>query len=281
MPTLGATLCGRNDNYGEHLLERVTYSLNSLVTQCDQVFFTDWNTEKGKPTIIEAIEKDLIHNGNLYWTIVDEDLARELTPNDPEAQAVVEVIARNVGIRRLTTDYIVSTNPDIVSPFKEHFPKFFDERTMTTCGKRNIPRLNMLDMGINTRPDIYMERLTHLESQYGQQPVVSILPGDIYSLVSGCGDWQVAHRDLWYDIRGFEERLYKRGCADTNVQRKAAYWGYNIKVDWTVPVWHINHGGGMGGKGGMNDPYLSVWMTETTNKDSWGLADLDLKVERL
>jgi hypothetical protein len=281
MATFGAFLCGRNDNYGEHLLERVTYSLNSLITQLDQVFFTDWNTEKGKPTVIEAIEKDLIHNGNLYWTVVDEDLAKELTPNDPEAQAVVEVLARNIGLRRLSTDYLISTNPDIVSPYRRYLDRFADERTMFTCGKRNIPRENMIVLGSVTEPEVYMAELEKLEGQYGQQPVVSIMPGDVYSLVSGCGDWQVAHKNLWYDIRGFEERLYKRGCADTNVQRKAAYWSYNIKVDWKVPVWHINHGGGMGGRGGYNDPYLATFMCGSENTETWGFSDLDLKVECL
>lgn len=279
--SIGAILCGRNDNYGEHLNERATYSLNALTSQLDEVFFVDWNTEKGKPSLIEAIYNDLNKNGNLKWVQVDSELATEWTPKDPEAQAVVEVLARNIAIRRISTDYIVSTNPDIVPPFSKYYDRFFRLDTMFTLGKRNIPREIMITLGNMTDPITYMKKLEELEGQYGQQPVVSILPGDKYSLVSGCGDWQVAHKNLWYDIRGFEERLYKRGCADTNVQRKASYWGYNIQVAWEIPAWHIGHGGGMGGKGGYNDPYLSTFMCETTNTENWGYANYPLKVETL
>ena len=152
---------------------------------------------------------------------------------------------------------------------------------MFTAGKRNIQLDLMSKLGPSTRPDLYMPLLKGLESKYGQQPEVQILPGDKYSLVSGCGDFQIAHKDLWFTIRGFEERLYKRGCADTNVQRKAVVFGYNIEVDWSIPVWHIEHGGGMGGRGGKNDPFLAVFMEETLNKEDWGFSNYPLEVNTL
>lgn len=279
--TVGCLIVGRNDNYGENLHARATYSINSFLTEMDQVVYVDWNTENGKPSLIDEIKDDLLKTGKLFYTVVSPELAYELTPKDPDAQAVCEVLARNIGLRKLETDYKISTNLDIVCPKRALIDKLCVHDTMITAGKRNMPFEIMITLGDKHNPDEYRENLYALNNSYGQQPVVKIMAGDEYSLVSGCGDWQMAHKDLWNTIRGFEERLYKRMCADTNVQRKAHIFGYKIKVDWSLPVWHINHGGGSGGKGGANDPYLATFMCETTNPDTWGFNNVNLEWKSL
>ena len=276
MSSYGAVLVGRNDNYGENLCERTTYSINSMISELDSVIYIDWNTEDGKPSLIEEISDDLINSGKFIWTKISSELAKELIPDDPEVQAVCEVLARNIGIRKLNTDFIISTNIDIVCPDRNLIEVENNSLKMYTAGKRNIPMEVMRTLGDRQFPKIYKNNLKELESKYGQQPVVSVCDGDIFSLVSGCGDWQLAHKDIWYSIKGFEERLYKRMRADTNIHRKAYIFGYEIGVDWKLPVWHINHGGGSGGWGGENDIQLSVFMEETTNKDTWGFSDLQL-----
>jgi hypothetical protein len=270
----GAVVVGRNDNYGENLCERATYSLNSMISELDSVIYVDWNTEIGKKSLIEEIKDDLIHSGKLIWTKISPDLVGHLTPIDSELQSVCEVLARNIGIRALTTDFIVSTNIDIVCPDRNLIEKQNNQTKLYTAGKRNIPMEIFRTLGDRYNPAEYKSKLKELENSYGQQPVVSICDGDVYSLVSGCGDWQLAHKNIWYTIRGFEERLYKRMRADTNLHRKASIFGFDIGVDWELPVWHINHGGGSGGAGGENDINLSVFMNETTNLETWGFSNL-------
>ena len=46
--TVSAIICGRNDNYGGHLIERATYSIYSMLDTFDEVIYVDWNTESGK-----------------------------------------------------------------------------------------------------------------------------------------------------------------------------------------------------------------------------------------
>ena len=277
MSTVGAVIVGRNDNYGENLCERSTYSLNSMLSELDEVIYVDWNTESNKPSLIEEIEGDLPRTAKLKWTRIRPELAKVLSPLDKDVQIVCEVLARNIGIRRLSTDFIVSTNIDIVCPDRNLIEKDNDRLTLYTAGKRNMPMEIMRTLGGRKDVAEFKRNLENLKPQYGQQPVVSVCDGDIFSLVSGCGDWQFAHRNVWYTIRGFEERLYKRMRADTNLHRKAHIFGFNIQVDWELPVWHINHGGGSGGGGGENDIFLSVFMNETTNPDTWGFSNLNFE----
>ena len=53
--TVSAIICGRNDNYGGHLIERATYSINSMLDTFDEVIYVDWNTESGKKILTDEL----------------------------------------------------------------------------------------------------------------------------------------------------------------------------------------------------------------------------------
>lgn len=273
MPSYGAVIVSRNDDYGFNLLERATYCLNSMISELDQVVYIDWATDMDKPDLVTAIQKDLITRGNLFYTRITPDVVKEIVPPDPDVQKVCEVFSRNIGIRKLQTDFKVSTNIDIICPERHLIELENNEATFYTAGKRNMPIETLRQIGRRKEIDVVRKELYRIQGNYNQQPRVKILDGDDFSLVSGCGDWQLAHKVAWDGIKGFEERLYRRMCADTNIHRKASIFGYAITVDWNLPVWHIDHGGGAGGGGGANDPFLAVYMLETTNTETWGSTD--------
>jgi hypothetical protein len=284
MPSYGAVICARNDNYGYFLTERAVYCLGSMLAYLDEVIYIDWNTKNNKPTLIEEIVDYLPADSDkskLKWIKITPEQVSKWTNNDPDVPAVCDVLARNIGLRRLKSDFLISTNIDIVCPQRFHIEKFTDPNTFYTAGKRSISMFDLFTIGQPHQRFEYITGLERVENNYGQQPVVQVCPEDNCSLVSGCGDWQVAHRDVWNTIRGFEERLNKRGYADSNVQRKAQIYGYKAIVEWSVPVWHIGHTGGMSGGGAMNDMNLAIFMNETTNPDTWGFSDVDLKIHSL
>ncbi len=281
MITYGASIIGRNDNYGNYLTERATYCLNSMLMTLDEIIYVDWNTDVDKPTLLEEIKDDLIDKKKIKWIRVYPDQAKEWTWNDPIAQAVCETQSRNIGLRRLSTDFLISSNIDIVCPPREFVERFTDTNTFWTTGMRSVSLFKLRELGDRKLPANYTMVLRQLESSYPQQPPISIHHNDRFSLVSNCGDFQIAHRDVWYDIKGFEERMVGRGYADSNVQQKASMRGHNISVAWDVPVWHIGHEGGMGGSGGMNDINLAFTMPETTNPDTWGHIDSGLEIHEL
>jgi len=281
MTTYGASIISRNDNYGNLLLERATYCLNSMAEVLDEIVYVDWNTDNDKPTMIEEIKDDLVHKEKIRWVRVTQEQAREWTWNDPQAQAVCETQARNVGLRRLSTDFLISANIDIIPPQRKHLERVINTSTFFTTGMRSISLYDLRPLGDRTRPDIYITALEQLESRYSQQPPTSVHWNDRFSLVSNCGDFQIAHKDIWYAMRGFEERFTGRAYMDSNVQMKATLVGYNIAVDWSLPIWHIGHDAGFGGSGKINNIDEAFTMKETTNPETWGHIDAGLEIHEL
>ncbi len=279
MSNFGAVVIARNDDYGGNLTERAGYCLNSLVETFDEIIYVDWNTPDDKVSLIEEAKDFVKKSPKIKWIRVTSEQASEWTGHDPAAQSVCEVMARNVGLRRLTSEFLVSTNIDVICPSRVALDRQIQpDSGFITTAKRSISLYILRELGTPSDILSVREKLESLEPHYTQQPPIAIRGDDRYSLVSSPGDFQIAHRDVWYTIRGFEERLYKRGYTDTNIQQKAAKAGIKIGVDRSLPVWHIGHEGGWGGTGGVNDMGLSLSMDGTTNLETWGFSDIELEV---
>ena len=114
-----------------------------------------------------------------------------------------------------------------------------------------------------------------------------VTPNDHYSLINCCGDFQLAHRDLWNDIKGFEEKMLYACFQDTNVQKKAILKGYNLEAIYDLPLYHMSHKG-MGNDGSSpskqtyNDAWEWIeWFEESKNPNNWGFSDIDIEYETL
>jgi hypothetical protein len=255
------------------------YAINSALRTFDEIVYVDWASE-GR-SLVEEIKNDLIDKSRFKFVNISTKQASAWTKQYSNPQKCVEVLGRNIGLRRLSTNYLASTNPDIIQPHRSHLERYVSKNIFNTAGKRTISLFEIRKLG-NIADDI-SAKLVSMESTYGQQPTVGVCEGDIWSLVSGCGDFQIAHRDIWYAIKGFEETLVGRGFADSNVQKKAWMAGFKIDIDWNIPVWHIGHEGGMGGSGDMNNPEVALRnFTQSTNSETWGFSnDRSLKLKTL
>jgi hypothetical protein len=134
---ISAIIVSRNDNYGGHLNERAIYAINSALSAYDEVIYVDWNSETH--SLLYDIKDNLQLKGNLKHFVIPPEVASILTNNDPQAQKCCEVLARNIGIRRATGDYIISTNIDIIHPKREDVEKVIndsDGNTMITLSRR-------------------------------------------------------------------------------------------------------------------------------------------------
>lgn len=273
MSTKSAVIVSRNDNYGGNLKERAATCLNSMCRIFDEVIYVDWNSPEH--SLIEEIRPQLVNLGKLKHIVVTPQQARELVP-DPEAQDCCEVMGRNIGIRRAHGEYIVSTNIDII-------PMTLDVSRVTeyqflVAARRDVPDWY----------DIYQEKgqdgLIHLlategQVQYPRKPDAT----DSQSIVVCCGDFQLAHRSVWEEIRGFEETMVRRAFADTNVIIKARGAGFNIgKLDYDC--FHLDHYDSsyieMHVRKPLNDKEKYVnGFTRTTNHQDWGAADINFQYE--
>ena len=288
---LSATIVSRNDNYGGNLIERSTYCFNSMIDTFDEVFYVDWNSETR--SLVEEVKQNVTFKGNFHHFVVDPDYARFLTNYNVNAQKCCEVLGRNIGLRRATGDWIVSTNIDIIAPRRDELESTIsklDNRTFYTISRRSADLANIIKFH-NSDKCVYSEwkslrdyLISTSEERHFPEKTTA---GDDYSLVNCCGDFQMATWDVWNDIRGMESDLIFPLYADTNVQKKAVKHGFGLKAIYNPALFHIDHGKGGGGfltgvNKFTNDAHRAVTMQDRTLNDmSWGFPDLEFQYELL
>jgi hypothetical protein len=289
---LTAVIISRNDNYGGHLNERATYAINSAIETYDEVIYVDWNSETH--SMLYDIEQNLQYKGNLKHIVIPPDIASALTMYDSDAQKCCEVLARNIGIRRATGDYIVSTNIDIIQPKREDIIKLIEEKGykdfFTTVSRREVEwdYIKNFQGGEYNFSNWSAFREDAYKTSVPRDKLEKTTPGDEYSIINCCGDFQLAPLNVWHSIKGFEEELIYPLYADTNVQKKAKQKGYTLTGQFSPPLFHINHGSKGWGGGGYADGVnkkandivkaLSI-QQETTNKDTWGFSNIEIEYE--
>ncbi len=281
--TLGAVVISRNDNYGGDLARKFTYTLSALLANFDQVYYVDWNSPT--QSLFEEVRLEIPSTGKLHVITITPEMVPLLTENDPDVQFCVEVLARNIGARRLNTDYIISTNSDVMVVSRENIIKNISGAdTFDVIARTDIPFSTVTGLPYGSQ-QLFDYMLAHRALwQFNQHQSGSPLgPQDRWSLISCCGDFQLAHRDIWHNIRGFEENLVYRGYADSNIQRKADFAGYKLNLVRDTLAFHFTHYPDSGSTGGnsarWNTPAAIYDYNGTTNNENWGFADYDFKVE--
>jgi hypothetical protein len=278
--TISAIICGRNDNYGGHLNERATYALNSLLETFDEVVYVDWNTDEGKKILTDEIEiKD---RTKLKVITINPERVKELT-NGEKIQPMCEVLSRNIGIQRATGDIIVSTNIDIIAPPRNQLDLVtsnLKKMEMITVSRKGI---ELVDMDKNFKNNEFTnERVSlifgvdsiqnKLMSPYLEmtKELIEKFPlkahHTLASIICGCGDFQIACKETWHKIRGFEESMKKRQYSDTTVQYKLIMENGTVRASNFPPIYHLEH------ERDNNANILnSIEMSKsTTNTDTWG-----------
>ena len=285
---ISAVIVSRNDNYGGNLVERATYCINSAINTYDEVFYIDWNSPK--KSLLYELKDNIKFKGNLHHYVINPEMASLLTNYDTNAQVCCETLARNIGIRRATGDWTVSTNIDVIQPIREELESLIntsDENTFYTISRRpielsDIKKFHNGDCKYEDWESLRRYLVENSEERHYEEKVND---GDDYSLINCCGDFQIAPKGIWQDICGFEEDLIYVLYSDTNVQKKAVMHGFNLKAIYTPALFHINHGRGGGGfldgiNRVTNNPQRAIIeQQKTRNLDSWGCIGIDFEYE--
>jgi hypothetical protein len=285
---ISAVIVSRNDNYGGHLNERATYCFNSAINTYDEVIYVDWNSSTH--SLLYDIKDNIQFKGNFKHIVISSEIASILTNHDPYAQKCCEVLARNIGLRRATGDWLISTNIDIIHPKRDELEKILnqiDQNSFYTISRRHtdwtqIKEFHNGEIKFNEWETLREYLISNSEERHFEETTVS---GDNYSIINCCGDFQIAPRHIWESIRGMEEDLIYSLYADTNIQKKAVMHGFGLKALYTPALFHIEHGRGGGGfldgiNKKTNDPYRSITAQEKTlNSDTWGFSETDIEYE--
>ena len=285
---ISAVIVSRNDNYGGHLNERATYCLNSAIDTYDEVIYIDWNS----PTysLLYDIKDNIKFKGNFKHFVITPEIASLLTNNDPNAQKCCEVLARNIGLRRATGDYLVSTNIDIIHPKRNELENIINNMskdTFYTISRRHtdwtqIKEFYNGEIKFDEWEKLREYLIVNSEERHFDEATVN---GDDYSIINCCGDYQIAPKHVWEEIKGMEEDLIYSLYADTNVQKKSVMHGFELKALYNPALFHIEHGKGGGGfldgiNKLVNDPYRAIINQEKTlNTESWGFGNTDIEFE--
>jgi hypothetical protein len=268
-------LTSRNDNYGGNLHKRTTMVLTSLIEHHDEVIFVDWKTKNGEG-VISNIKHNLPQTGKLKYIQVPKEFLKEKYPHIAD-YTIIESIGRNIGLRRASHDYIISTNIDIVTtPLDD---SILNENTFYTVSRRDVDE--SFHLSFSDYKSLYNSLWENRDGYRAKERFET--DNDKWSLINCCGDYQIGHKNVWNQMKGFEESVLF-GCGiDTNVMKKASFYS-NIKV-LDHYVFHLNHG-----KGGDRDEDESVPpmsdqkeiirdFTQTTNLENWGMYNEDLPIE--
>ncbi len=141
---LSAVVLNRNDDYKEP--KRAAFCVNSLLDAFDEVIYVDYNSPDDKGSSLYNFMDDIPKTGKLKHIVIPPYLHYFATNilAGANVQACTEVIGKNIGIRRATGDWIVSTNIDIIGPEKNIFKEL-----ILTLDKNNFYIISRRDVSLD------------------------------------------------------------------------------------------------------------------------------------
>jgi len=281
----------RNDGYKEK--ERFAIHLITLLETFDEVNYVDWNspTHSFLYDVLDLIPK----TGRLKHFVIPPSIHQLYADQIPEIPKCFGSVAFNLALRRTDADWIVATTTDNIPPTKEELNSFInqsDGKTFYTFSRRDIDYIEALSNKDSLNK--YREHLSQTtEPRYFPARVT---PNDDYSLINCCGDFQLAPKEVWLNIKGFEENMFYNCFIDTNIQKKAVLGGYDLKAVFEVPMYHMSHKNHLPQGGDVNNlhqvaetktpKYNDPWdwvenFTTSQNSDDWGLGNIEIEFETI
>ncbi len=248
-------MVGRSDLYGRDFSRRLAATLEwNLGATGGEAICVEWNppaaAKLDAPGLVERFP-------TLRVYIVSPERHRRLSTN-PRIPAM-EYFAKNVGIRRATTPWIAVINADVVlgPDLIRHLPLVRNPRTVYGGNAATISWDG--------------ERVTAALLADPARRRASSLADP--SLLGYCGNFLLAHRDVWLRARGYDEKMTGRrvGCDDHTLLQMQTF-GIRTRVLGTR--YEFDHLESW--KHGRQPHHGEVWNVRDgvpyANPDNWGLG---------
>ena len=222
---------GRNDNYGFNLVKRTAQGFNSLaevLTEEDEILFTDYNTPDHLPTLPEAIWDTLTDKAAKLVKVIRISSALHEQIKGDSPLPILENVARNAAIIRSNpqSHWILATNPDVLLVLDSRWrtlrdlletlpdsfyemPRFDIPESVWSALRRDEPQANstVLKNWLISNKAAVAETVT----DWRFQP---------YLLFDAPGDFQLAPRSYFFKLRGFDESMNKYLHSDSNLAKR-------------------------------------------------------------
>lgn len=263
-PELSFIAVSRNDNHGGDMTKRMNMFVNMLSRQCDQygleaeLILVEWNPPEERQSL--AKELDWPRGKNLEIRIVT--VSRELHNKFKYAKSLplYQMIGKNVGIRRARGKYFLLTNVDIL--FSDELIQWLAAGKMKAGYNYHIDRFDV-DMPLpdvkNTSPQDLVDQckrnLLRRNTRNGSQNLKNGKWANVFAdrgsnkrerlHTNACGDFALAHRDHWYETRGYPELDLFSFHLDSLWSFQVHFNGIREEVlEPPLAIFHIEHGGG-------------------------------------
>lgn len=165
-PLLSVVATSRNDDHGGNALWRTQHFVNGLAAQAlehkfpIELILVDWNPPAEREGLFEALDWS---KQNPYFTyrVIQVPNEYHMKFDHAEQLPLFQYIAKNIGIRRATANYILSTNIDIL--FSNELMAFFKKGLNPGC----LYRVDRYDTNLkeDVSPSLPFQKILELAEQ--------------------------------------------------------------------------------------------------------------------
>lgn len=268
----------RNDNHGGDLLERTTAFVKGIYHQAKkwdlnvELIIVEWNPPVDSKLLNEILPKPAEgSNVRLKYIVVPNSIHQ--TFKNSESIPLFQMIAKNIGIRRASGDFILCTNVDIL--FSDDCFKYLKEKKLKMgsyyrANRCDIPK-KVLDFSQLGEQLEYAQKniLKRIGKNQGHEALsfpnfMYVFPGFIKLInrlavkfwillnagtfpfftidFEACGDFTLMSRQDWEDIEGYPELgMYSIHIDSMGLWAANALEKKQVILPFNAPIYHIYH----------------------------------------
>jgi hypothetical protein len=292
---------GRNDNYGFNLYKRTAMGFNCLAEvlgEEDEILFVDYNTPAHLPTLPEFIWDTLTDKALRLLQVIRilPEVHERIKADSP--LKILENVSRNAAIVRSNpaNHWVLSTNPDVLLVLASQWNNLDSLLATLPDSFYEMPRFDIPESVWSSLPRREPARNLQLLRDFlihHRLAVAETLPDyrfQKFYLFDAPGDFQLAPRDYYFRLRGFDESMNKYLHSDSNLAKRM--WLLNgERTDHLLGhLWVLHQDHYLSGEWARNvstiepnDPLAKVFHQQQieANHQGWGLQDVDLPMFRM
>jgi hypothetical protein len=252
-PTITLVVVGRNDNYGGDFAGRLDTTLAwNLQYPFNEAIYVEWNPVPDKPSDAEWLTEKF---KQLKVYIVSRERHQRCCTNPK--MPVMEYFAKNVGIRRATSEWILLVNADVLIGH-DAFENLGELKRNRVYGTHYN---NIRWPGRRVKPEDLSKQFL---GDFGADP----------ELFSVAGNFILASREWWHKGRGYDESLTDRRIS-CDAHGAAQLYSLGAKPRIIGQHFHLDHPDSsqravLAHQGKIFDPWENV---PYSNGENWGQAD--------
>lgn len=284
---LSIVVTSRNDDHGGDLTHRTSLFVQTLAEQAKrygldgELIFVEWNPPPGEPPLADSIAwpSDF---GPLEMRVITVPRSEHFKMANSDVLTIFQMIAKNVGIRRARSEWVLATNPDLI--FDNRLVEFM---AMADLDEGCYYRATRFDLSQSVFPLVRTDRL--LSMCRARVCARHHAHGPIHT--NACGDFTLLSKAKWMELTGYLEYELWSPYIDSVFLYMAYGSGLHQEIlPW--PVYHPRHARSWVVEQPTDFPMLSdadvegmrLGCTQNNipfirNRDGWGLEGVALEEE--